>query len=100
MLELPVSATGSQPYYVKIRVLSMTKPSILSFETYDTWDALPMEELFEVHQFPVSGNADDLPTEVRENIRAFAFKGHSSLGAEIFNLIPKQTMVDTESNGC
>lgn len=71
----------------------MTKPSILSFETYDAWDAVPMEELFEVHQFPVSGNTGDLPSAVRESIRAFAFKGHSTLGAEIIDAFPNLALI-------
>ena len=71
----------------------MTKPAILSFETYDAWDAVPMEELFEVHRFPVSGNTDDLPSAVREDIRAFAFKGHSSLGADIIDAFPSLSLI-------
>jgi lactate dehydrogenase-like 2-hydroxyacid dehydrogenase len=71
----------------------MTKPSILSFETYDAWDAVPMEELFEVHQFPVSGTTADLSSEVRESIRAFAFKGHSTLGAEIIDAFPNLALI-------
>ncbi|MDB4224364.1 hypothetical protein N9850_11365 [Granulosicoccus sp.] len=71
----------------------MTKPSILSFETYDAWDAVPMEELFEVHQFPVSGNAGDLPAEVREGIRAFAFKGHSTLGVDVIDAFPNLSLI-------
>lgn len=60
----------------------MTKPHILSFDNYDQWDTEPLNELFEVHQFPASGDPEELSTETRESIRAFAFKGHSSLGAD------------------
>lgn len=71
----------------------MTKPSILSFETYDAWDAQPMGELFEIYQFPDSGNTDDLPAEVRESIRAFAFKGHSTLDANIIDAFPNLGLI-------
>lgn len=71
----------------------MTKPSILSFTTYDAWDLEPMTELFDVHQFPTSGHAEDLPVEVRESIRAFAFKGHSTLDAKIIDAFPNLGLI-------
>ena len=71
----------------------MSKPSILSFETYDAWDAGPMSEIFEVHQFPVSGNTGDLTPAIRESIRAFAFKGHSELGADIIDAFPNLGLI-------
>lgn len=71
----------------------MTKPSILSFQTYDAWDAVPMGESFDVHPFPASGNTDDLSPEVRASIRAFAFKGHSVLGAEIIDAFPNLGLI-------
>ncbi len=71
----------------------MTKPSILSFETYDAWDAETMGEVFEIHQFPANRNTDDLPIEVREGIRAFAFKGHSVLGADIIDAFPNVGLI-------
>jgi len=71
----------------------MTKPSILSFETYDAWDTGPMKELFEVHPFPSSGVAEDLSIEVRKKIRAFAFKGHSELGANIIDAFPNLGLI-------
>jgi len=64
---------------------SMTKPHLLSFESYDDWDTAPMSELFEIHQFPASSNPHDLPEDVRNQIRAFAFKGHSMLDASIMD---------------
>ncbi len=64
------------------------KPSIVSFESLEEWDAGPMHELFDVHEFPASGNAMDLPIEVREQARALAFKGHSQLSAEIIDVFP------------
>ncbi len=52
-----------------------------------------MNELFTVHQFPASGNAAELPDEVREQVCAFAFKGHSHLGAEIMDAFPNLALV-------
>ena len=47
-----------------------------------------MHELFTVHEFPASGNPADLPADVRDQIRALAFKGHSQLGADIIDAFP------------
>ncbi len=47
-----------------------------------------MHELFDVHEFPVSGNPMDLSVEVREQVRALAFKGHAQLGADIIDAFP------------
>ena len=69
------------------------KPHILAFETFDDWDSAPLNELFTVHQFPASGVPSDLPGEVTEQIRAFAFKGHSSLGADIMDAFPNLGLV-------
>ncbi len=52
-----------------------------------------MNELFEVHQFPASGNPADLPADVIDRIRAFAFKGHSSLGADVMDAFPNLGMI-------
>lgn len=71
----------------------MTKPAILSFETYDAWDSEPMSELFSVHSLPASGNPNDLPQEIREQIRAFAFKGHSTLGATLIDAFPNLSLI-------
>ncbi|MFK7997062.1 MAG: 2-hydroxyacid dehydrogenase [Granulosicoccus sp.] len=71
----------------------MTKPAILSFETYDDWDSQPMNELFDVHSLPPSGNSDDLPLEIREKIRAFAFKGHSTLDHVLMDKFPNLGLV-------
>lgn len=71
----------------------MTKPAILSFETYDAWDSEPMSELFSVHSLPASGNPNDLPQEIREQIRAFAFKGHSTLGATLIDAFPNLNLI-------
>ena len=72
---------------------SMTKPAILSFETYDDWDSIPMSELFDVHTLPTSGNPNDLPQDIREKIRAFAFKGHSTLDASIIDPFPNLGLI-------
>lgn len=71
----------------------MNKPPILCFETFDQWDTEPMNELFTVHQFPASGKAEDLPVQVRESIRAFAFKGHSALGKDIIDCFPSLGLI-------
>lgn len=71
----------------------MTKPAILTFETYDDWDTVPMNELFTLHAFPNSANPNDLPEATREQIRAFAFKGHSTLGADIMDAFPNLGLI-------
>lgn len=52
-----------------------------------------MQELFDVHPFPLSGNTDELSVKVRESIRAFAFKGHSSLCAGIIDAFPNLGLI-------
>lgn len=69
------------------------KPHILGFESFDEWDSVPMNELFTVHQFPASGNPADLTAEVRDQVRAFAFKGHAQLGADIMDAFPNLGLV-------
>ncbi len=64
------------------------KPHILSFENYDEWDSVPMNEQFEVHQFPESAKPYDLSPDVRNQIQAFAFRGHSALGSDIMDAFP------------
>lgn len=71
----------------------MTKPHILTFETYDDWDAGPMAERFSLHQFPTSGDVNELPDATREQITAFAFKGHSTLGADIIDAFPNVGLI-------
>lgn len=69
------------------------KPNILCFEKYDQWDAEPLNELFTVHQFPDSGNPEDLPVDVRTVISAFAFKGHSHLDKHIIDFFPNLGLI-------
>ncbi len=69
------------------------KPEILTFETYDNWDTEPMQESYTLHQFPASSDAMDLPSEVRDQIRAFAFKGHSALDAKIIDCFPNLGLI-------
>ncbi len=71
----------------------MSKPHILSFESYDDWDSVPMAEAYDVHQFPASSNPMDLPEKVRNDIKAFAFKGHAHLGADIMDAFPNLGLV-------
>lgn len=52
-----------------------------------------MNEVFEVHQFPQSGNPLDIPTEIREKIRAFAFKGHDALSTDIMDAFPNLYLI-------
>ncbi len=47
-----------------------------------------MNELFTVHPFPASGTPHDLEPAIREQVKAFAFKGHSQLGADIIDAFP------------
>ena len=53
----------------------------------------PMQERFKVHQFPGAENLQAISPEVRDSIRAFAFKGHSSLGADIMDAFPKLELI-------
>ncbi|MFK8079481.1 MAG: 2-hydroxyacid dehydrogenase [Granulosicoccus sp.] len=71
----------------------MTKPAILSFETYDSWDSEPMSELFEVHRLPADGNPESMPGQVREQIKAFAFKGHSKLDSTLMDAFPNLGLI-------
>ena len=52
-----------------------------------------MRNCFTVHQFPVSGNLQELDQGFREQIKAFAFKGHSILGAEIIDGFPNLELI-------
>lgn len=72
---------------------SSSKPDILSFETYDSWDSEPMNELFNVHQFPGPAQINELDPALRQNIRAFAFKGHSHLDASIIDAFPNLGLI-------
>jgi len=47
-----------------------------------------MNEQFEVHAFPPGAKPTDLPNEVLKEVRAFAFKGHGALGAELMDAFP------------
>lgn len=71
----------------------MSKPHILSFESYDAWDVELMNENYLVHPMPESGDPMELDAETRSAIRAFAFKGHSPLGAEIMDAFPNLALV-------
>lgn len=52
-----------------------------------------MHELFTVHQFPDTLNPADLPSEIVEQVRAFAFKGHSALGPDIIDAFPNLGLI-------
>lgn len=68
------------------------KPHILSFESYDEWDSVPMNDMFTVHQFP-DGGIDQLSADVLAQVRAFAFKGHSHLGADTIDACPNLGLI-------
>ena len=71
----------------------MTKPHILTFDTYEIWDIGPMESSYRLHPMPDSGNVSDLPDDVISKIRAIAFKGHGALTAEIMDALPSLAMI-------
>ena len=71
----------------------MTKRPILTFETYDDWDQRPMQEAYTLYNLPHGAALDTLPAEAFETVEAFAFKGHSTLGAEIMDAFPKLGMI-------
>jgi lactate dehydrogenase-like 2-hydroxyacid dehydrogenase len=71
----------------------MTKPTILTFETYDAWDQTPMEAEFMLYNLPHGASLDTLPAEAFETVEAFAFKGHDVLGAAIMDAFPKLGMI-------
>jgi len=71
----------------------MKKPHILSFEKYDQADYDALDALFEVHPMPASGNPHDLPTTIRDQITAFAFKGHTSLEANLIDAFPNLGLI-------
>ena len=52
-----------------------------------------MAELFEVHQMPANGNVGELSEEVRTQITALAFKGHSVLDATVMDAFPNLGLV-------
>jgi len=71
----------------------MIKPHLLTFETYDDWDLVPMEESYTVHNLPYGGAISDLPSEALTHVEAFAFRGHGALGADIIDAFPKLGMI-------
>lgn len=71
----------------------MSKPDILLFESYEAWDMEPMQSNFTVHLFPSSGICTDLDQDTRNKITAFAFKGHSKLGAEVIDAFPNLALI-------
>lgn len=71
----------------------MSKPHLLTFETYDDWDVVPMEAAYTVVPMPDSGKVADLPADVIPQITAMAFRGHSTLGADIMDALPNLGMI-------
>ena len=70
----------------------MSKPHIVSFESYSEWDSVPMNERFEVHPMPDNGAAD-IPEDIRNKVEAFAFKGHSAMDASIMDQFPNLRLI-------
>lgn len=52
-----------------------------------------MDELFDVHPLPASGNPNDMPEALRDQIQAFAFKGHSALGPSLIDAFPNLGLI-------
>jgi len=71
----------------------VTKPHIISFEKYDEWDSAPMAEMYTVHHCPNTAAAVDLPSDVKQKVHAFAFKGHSNLSGEIMDHFPNLGLI-------
>lgn len=71
----------------------MSKPHILTFETYDDWDTVPMEAEYTVFNLPHGAHIDTLPPHAFETVEAFAFRGHDHLSAEIMDAFPKLGMI-------
>lgn len=69
------------------------KPHILTFESYDDWDSIPLEETYTVYNLPHGASLNTLPSEAFETVQAFAFKGHDTLGAETMDAFPKLGMI-------
>ncbi len=71
----------------------MTKPTILTFETYDEWDTESMEAAYEVYNLPYGGKVSDLPPDALVRTEAFAFRGHATLGADIIDSFPSLGLI-------
>lgn len=71
----------------------MTKPHLLTFETWDDWDVVPMQDAYTLVAMPESGKVTDLPAEVIPKVTAMAFRGHSTLGPEIIDALPNLGMI-------
>lgn len=71
----------------------MSKPNVLCFEKYDSWDSTAMGEQFNVYQFPESGDLNEFDASLKQKIEAFAFKGHSVLGAAVIDEFPNLRLI-------
>ncbi|WP_227270129.1 2-hydroxyacid dehydrogenase [Roseobacter weihaiensis] len=71
----------------------MTKPHLLIFESWDEWDIVPMQEAYTLVPMPQSGKVADLPPDTIPQITAMAFRGHSTLDAEIIDALPNLRMI-------
>ncbi|RLJ58930.1 D-3-phosphoglycerate dehydrogenase [Litoreibacter meonggei] len=71
----------------------MTTRHILTFETYDDWDLVPMMADYTIYNLPHGAALETLPKEAFELVEAFAFKGHDTLGAQTMDAFPKLGMI-------
>jgi len=71
----------------------MSKRHILTFESYEDWDTVPMEAEYTVYNLPYGASLDSLPEEAFDEVEAFAFRGHDHLGADVMDAFPKLGMI-------
>jgi lactate dehydrogenase-like 2-hydroxyacid dehydrogenase len=71
----------------------MAGPNLIAIGSYFEWDTSAMDARYTVH--PVDGPEaiGALPEELRNDVRAIAFKGHAPLGAAHMDLLPKLGMI-------
>lgn len=71
----------------------MTKPHLLVVGDYADYDQDPMDAAYTTWSMEEGGSPDHLSTEVREGIRAIAFRGHSFLSGEVMDMFPNLGMI-------
>ena len=71
----------------------MTKPNILVIGKYDDFDRVPLETAYQTWFMTEGGAPDHLPSEVRDVIRAIAFRGHSILSGKTMDQFPNLGMI-------
>jgi len=71
----------------------LSKPKILVFGEYESWDQEPMESEFQVHYAAKDGSVAHLTQEIRDSIQAFAFRGHDFLGEQTMDVFPNLALI-------